>query len=52
MRDLTKEAMRDALRLRTYESLIEANFIKLFSQAFMPSQVRAVASEAFKESLA
>jgi hypothetical protein len=43
MRDLTKEAMREALRLRTYESMIEANFIKLFSQEFMPRQVRVVA---------
>jgi hypothetical protein len=43
--------MREALRLRTYESMIEANFIKLFSQDFMPRQVRAVAYEAFEEAL-
>ena len=52
MRDLTKEAMREALRMRTYESMIEANFIKLLSQDFMPNLVREVANEAFAESMA
>jgi len=52
MREITKEAMREALRYRTYESLIEANFIKLFAQDFMPKQVRAVASECISESMA
>lgn len=52
MRELTKEAMREALRYRTYESLIEANFIKLFAQDFMPKQVRAVVEESLSEQMA
>ena len=52
MRELTKEAMREALRMRTYESMIEANFIKILSQDFMPNLVREVAQEALAESMA
>ncbi len=52
MRDLTKEAMREALRMRTYESMIEANFIKLLSQDFVPKLVREIGLEAYAESVA
>jgi hypothetical protein len=43
MRDLTREVMRDALRYRTFESMIEANFLKLLGQDFVPKFLREIA---------
>lgn len=50
MRPMAREVARDVIRRITYETLIEAQFLKMFNHSFMPKQVRQVVNEALLDS--
>jgi hypothetical protein len=49
MRQLGKELARDVLREIVFETIIESQFIKMFSRDMVPRQLRLVAEESFRE---
>ena len=49
MRDLGKEVARDVLRSLVFDTLIEAQFIQLFSGYYLKRQLREVAIDSINE---